>query len=435
MSIEYNPVGVQCNLSCSYCYENAMRDAGNFTKEQDIEAVKEALLEEGAAFTTFGGEPLRAGKEHLEEIWQFGKEQFGRNTIQTNGTLIDDEWIRLFKKYNVSVGISMDGKGSLNDSRWAGSLEQTRENTKKSLQAIDKLLAAGITPSLIITLYQGNANEKNLPELKDWCRELDQKGIRSARLHFLEVDHKEVEENLAMTDQQNVNAMIELHQLQKQELSNLKFAIFKDIKKLLLGDDRNVTCTFNACDPYTTDAVQGVDSNGDRANCPRTNKRGVNWHKAKTRGRERQLALYHTDWDDGGCKGCRFFMMCKGQCVGTGDDGDWRNKSNGCWVWYQLFEYMEDQLVAEGELPVSLHPDRKGLEHQMIRLLSTGRNTIIDDVYDADQQSPRRPQRVANGTAHNHGDRHGDREHQDHSDSPDGDHGDKHGDHYDDPTE
>ena len=61
---------------------------------------------------------------------------------------------------------------------------------------------------------------------------------------------------------------------------------------MLLGQDQSTTCVWNACDPYTTRAVQGIEGHGQRSNCGRTNKDGIDFVKADREGFERYLALY-----------------------------------------------------------------------------------------------------------------------------------------------
>jgi uncharacterized protein len=117
MSIEVRPLGVKCNIQCQYCYQNPQRDAGNIPTTFDLEKMKESLARAGSSFTIFGGEPLLVPERVLEELWAFGYERFGSNGIQTNGTLINDRHIRLFKQYSVNIGISVDGPEDLNDVR------------------------------------------------------------------------------------------------------------------------------------------------------------------------------------------------------------------------------------------------------------------------------------------------------------------------------
>ena len=126
MGVELRPLGVRCNIQCQYCYQNPQRDAGNLNPSYDLDLMKAAIKAEGGPFALFGGEPLLVPERDLEELWSWGLQQFGQNTVQTNGTLINDEHVRMFHAYKVAVGISIDGPGELNDVRWEGTLEKTR---------------------------------------------------------------------------------------------------------------------------------------------------------------------------------------------------------------------------------------------------------------------------------------------------------------------
>ena len=142
--------------------------------------MKAALNRAESNFTNLGGEPLLVPEHVLEELSAFGLERFGTNGIQTNGSLINDRHIRLFKRSKVSVGISEDGPEDLNDVRWAGTLSLTREATAKTHAAIERLVREGLTPSLIVTLHRNNATADKLPRMRDWFRYLDMLGITSA---------------------------------------------------------------------------------------------------------------------------------------------------------------------------------------------------------------------------------------------------------------
>jgi radical SAM protein with 4Fe4S-binding SPASM domain len=376
VSVELRPLGVNCNIACQYCYQNPQRDAGNLVKTYDIEIMKEAVLSEGGPFVLFGGEPLLMPTADLEALWAWGLEQFGQNSVQTNGTLIDDEHIRLFKQYQVHVGISIDGPGELNDARWAGSLEKTRQATRRSEQAIERLCREGIPPSLIITLHRGNGAADKLGIMHDWLRYLESLGVSSVRLHVLEVESASVGQKYALSVPENIDALISFAELEG-ELSTLTFDIFKDIENLLLANDDQATCVWMACDPYTTEAVRGVEGHGRRSNCGRTNKDGIDFTKADTAGYERTIALYHTPQAYAGCQGCRFFLVCKGQCPGTAVDGDWRNRTEHCEVWKKLFRIVEDRLLDQGKFPISAQPNRVYLEQEMLKAWTSGRNPTM----------------------------------------------------------
>jgi len=368
-----------------------MRDAHNISAPRDWSAAKALLLRYNSKFTVFGGEPLLTPIEHLEEVFQLGYERFGSNGIQTNGTLITDEHVELFKKYRVGVGISCDGPGELSEFR-VGSVS----STDATLGAIDRLCKAGHFPSLIVTLSRSNATSDRLADLVKWFREMEAIGVTYVNLHNLEIERGL--DHLGLSDEDTLLAFRYIYHATKG--MKMPFAPFDDIRKLLTEDAPSVTCTWNNCDPLTTAAVQGVTPDGVQSNCGRTNKDGVNWVKGDRPGFERYLALYQTPQEFGGCKDCRFFLFCKGHCPGTAIDGDWRNRTRDCALWYGLFETVEAELLQENRLPISRETERyKKLEKAFFDRITGEQQT------DSHGDSP-------HGDSP-HGDRHGDSPHGD----------------------
>jgi uncharacterized protein len=376
MTVEVRPLGVRCNIQCQYCYQNPPRDAGNIPHSYDLDRMKAAIAEEGGDFSLFGGEPLLVPLADLETLFAWGFERSGHNGIQTNGSLINDAHVELFTKYKVHVGISIDGPGPLNDTRWAGTLTRTREATAKTEAAIERLCAEGIPPSLIVTFHRGNATAAGLPIMHDWLRHLAKIGVTSVRLHILETESAEIRERYALTTEENLTAFLSFARLES-ELSTLKFDVFTDMRRLLRGHDDSVTCIWAACDPYTTRAVRGVEGNGQRSNCGRTYKEGIEFAKADRAGYERYLALYQTPHAHGGCRDCRFFLMCKGECPGTAIGGDWRNRTADCEVWLRLFEYLEAEMVGAGETPLSQSSQRATIEAAILGEWARGENPTM----------------------------------------------------------
>jgi uncharacterized protein len=377
VTVELRPLGVTCNIQCHYCYQNPQRDAGNLSHVYDIEKMKAAAEREGGPFSLFGGEPLLLPEADLEALWSWGLEKYGRNSLQTNGTLINDNHIELFKRYKVGVGISVDGPGDCNDIRWMGNLKRTREATAKTLSSIERLCREHTCPSLIVTLHRCNAEKNKLPIMRGWFRDLDQLGVSSVRLHVLEVEAPYIREKYGLSVDENVEALLSFLELEENDLKTMTFDVFRDMRNLLLGRDENVSCVWKGCDPYTTRAVRGIEGNGQRTNCGRTNKDGVDFVKADAEGFERYLALYQTPQQHGGCKDCRFFLMCKGQCPGTAMGGDWRNRTEYCEVWKRLYAHFERSMLQSGMEPISTRPDRKVIEQFFMKSWSSGRNTSI----------------------------------------------------------
>jgi uncharacterized protein len=117
------PVGAICNLGCTYCYYlnkiDFYQGDGSFRMSDDIleKYIKqhiETSYDEPVFFSWHGGEPLLAGIDFYRKAVALQKKYLppGRsaiNGIQTNGTLIDDEWCRFFKTEKFILGISIDG--------------------------------------------------------------------------------------------------------------------------------------------------------------------------------------------------------------------------------------------------------------------------------------------------------------------------------------
>ena len=111
-----------CNLSCDYCYVFNKRDK-SYKRQANLMSLAVAdtfvmRLEEylslntaNVSITFHGGEPLLEDKNFYVRIAQ-KLEKFNSRVflnIQTNGTIIDEEWCKIFNQFNLSVGISIDG--------------------------------------------------------------------------------------------------------------------------------------------------------------------------------------------------------------------------------------------------------------------------------------------------------------------------------------
>jgi uncharacterized protein len=87
-----------------------------------VELIRQYTADQRADRVNFcwqGGEPTLLGIDFYRRVIELQREHAGgklvRNTIQTNGILIDDEWCRFLKAEQFFVGLSVDGPGDLND--------------------------------------------------------------------------------------------------------------------------------------------------------------------------------------------------------------------------------------------------------------------------------------------------------------------------------
>jgi uncharacterized protein len=380
MSIEIRPVGVKCNIGCQYCYQNVLRDAGWEADERtDLAALKAAIEARDESFHLFGGEPLLMQIDELEELWRWGWERFGENNLQTNGVLIRDRHVAMFRAYGVKVGISVDGPGALNDARWAGSLERTRTATAATMAAIERLCREHEPPSIMVQLTRCNASGERLEGLCAWLASIHALGVTNARIHILEIDDETVRERYGLSTEENIAAFDRIARL-RTELPGLFLDCNEDKRDLLMMKDLDTACVWRACDPLYTEAVMGLGSRGEPHKCGLTDKEGVNFERSEKQNFARYIALAHTPQQYGGCQDCRFFFACKGQCPGTGMDGDWRNRSENCEVFRALFALAEESLIAEGQTPLSVHPRRREVEAALIAAWSGGLNPDLQSL-------------------------------------------------------
>jgi uncharacterized protein len=162
------PAGAECNLNCSYCYYLVRKNLypRNVTKimsdevlqtyiKQHIEATTDDLIN----FSWHGGEPLLAGITFFRKAVAFQKKYkpFGKiisNGLQTNGTLLTDEWCRFFADEGFTVGISIDGPVELHDTH-----RRTRGNSDTFSDVIrghDLLKSYGVQPEILCVVNSQN---------------------------------------------------------------------------------------------------------------------------------------------------------------------------------------------------------------------------------------------------------------------------------------
>lgn len=120
-----------CNLNCSYCYVPDRLKKGNMTDET-LEHFFRVLfasdLAEQCRIVWHAGEPLASGLPFYRDM--LGIQQRLNLTrrplehwIQTNGTLIDDEWCRFFRDHDIRISLSLDGPQQMHDEKrldWRG---------------------------------------------------------------------------------------------------------------------------------------------------------------------------------------------------------------------------------------------------------------------------------------------------------------------------
>ncbi len=163
------PSGAACNLSCKYCFflskENLYRGESRVMDDATLTAYLRSLMDASPGPEVHvawqGGEPMLRGLEFFRRSVRLADEyrkpgQRVVHTIQTNGTLIDDEWAAFFKENRFLVGLSIDGPQQLHDAyridrKGNGSFEEV-------VRGWNCLRRHGVDVNVLCTVHARNAD-------------------------------------------------------------------------------------------------------------------------------------------------------------------------------------------------------------------------------------------------------------------------------------
>ena len=163
------PAGAHCNLACKYCYyleknklyptaqRHLMSDEmlEQFTREYiEVQTMNQVL------FTWHGGEPLLRSIDFYRKALSLQQKYAGGrridNVIQTNGTLLTDEWCEFFAQNHWLVGISIDGPQPDHDHYRLTAAG--KPSWKKVMQGIKLLKKHGVEWNAMAVVNAYNAN-------------------------------------------------------------------------------------------------------------------------------------------------------------------------------------------------------------------------------------------------------------------------------------
>lgn len=440
---------MECNGLCRSCYESEIR---SYTRDisYDVDAMIETFEREtnntpkeqrSGGPCVHGGEPLLIKFDDLEKILAKMQELYGNSNIQTNGILITDAHIELFKKYGTSIGVSLDGDtAQLNWGRWnAGNLTmgEIQKMTDKTLWNMKKCYDAGIGLSMISLLRKNNATAEHIDGfIRFLLRMREEFGIVHVRTNEVIIYKEEYEKDEGLTDEELGNAFCKIADVCLKD-PELLWLPYHDVVNMLLGYINETTCTFAECDIWQTGSEITIMSNGSLGNCLKGGSACDGIESLRSDGQMRRYRyemLEQIPQEFDGCKDCRYWFMCKGGCPGEGVDNDWRNRTASCIALKKLFAHIE--LKIRGMLPnlytlpmyYPICPSQPMIMSALESSASTFREHKRKDI------EKMKKQHSGNGQQHNdafHGDSHRDVGHGDggHGDSP---HGDSHGDSHDD---
>ncbi|KPK82688.1 MAG: hypothetical protein AMS27_14305 [Bacteroides sp. SM23_62_1] len=267
------PVGPRCNLNCHYCYylekvdlypgKESIRMPGNILEEYIIQHI-DASTEPVINFSWHGGEPTLAGLDYFKKVveLQHRHQPSGKrivNGIQTNGTLLDDEWCRFFAQQGFAVGISIDGPKEFHD---CYRLTRDGKSTfEKTLNGYRLLQHYGVMCEILCVV---NAHNVHYPlEVYRFFRQLHAKFITFLPLVDYRPDSaKGVGDNTVPSEAFGQFLCSIFDEWLACDIGQVKVQIFEEAARTAFGQEHTL-CIFKK----TCGGVPVVEHNGDLYSC------------------------------------------------------------------------------------------------------------------------------------------------------------------------
>jgi uncharacterized protein len=164
------PTGAVCNLDCSYCFflsKEMLYPGSRFRMADDLlEEYVRQLIEAHSQVPEVtiawqGGEPTLMGLDFFRRSVELANQyllpgQRAVYTIQTNATLLGEDWAQFFKENDFLVGVSIDGPRELHDAYRVD--KGGKGSFDKVVQGLDALRQAGVDWNALTTIHAENAD-------------------------------------------------------------------------------------------------------------------------------------------------------------------------------------------------------------------------------------------------------------------------------------
>jgi uncharacterized protein len=167
------PMGPRCNLDCTYCYYlhkvEFYPDEKRFRMSPDVleTFIRDYIASQSRAglkdiqFAWQGGEPTLLGLDYFKTIVALQRRYCPpghtiSNALQTNGTLLDDDWARFLHEERFLVGLSLDGPPRLHDHYRRDRRDQP--SSSRVLAGWERLVRHGVDTNVLCTVNARNAD-------------------------------------------------------------------------------------------------------------------------------------------------------------------------------------------------------------------------------------------------------------------------------------
>jgi len=359
-------ISERCNLKCSYCYyffsgDETWKDRAPIVSDSVIGALgmfsRSAAEKYGISkipISFHGGEPLLMKKSKFDQMCTTLREhesnfQF-EFAVQTNGALIDEEWIEILQRHDVGVGVSLDGPKQINDlHRLDKRGRSSYEKTVRGLRLLQKSAKAhgGRIPGALCVI---NPEADGAATLRHFVEDLE-----VTHLNFLLPDASH-ENPLSMVDRGRITDFLRavIREWARLRRKDVSIRFLSELITLFAGDEQ-LNTSYNTSDYRHLIVVSSDGKIGPEDTL----------HGLAERFRETPYSVFTTApeelfsspvWDELGdaargpdaCQSCEWFRVCRGGRLANrfSESGSFNNPSIYCDGLKQVYADVMRLLVA-----------------------------------------------------------------------------------------
>jgi uncharacterized protein len=322
------PAGADCNLGCSYCYYLKNKKSGEERKLsimnvrileryiiQHIEASREPVI----TFSWHGGEPTLAGIGFFRNVVNIQKRYCPGNRsilngIQTNATLLNNDWCKFLADEGFIAGVSIDGPEELHNQYRVS--KDKKATFMKTISGYELLIRYGVKTELL-TVVNG-MNVKNPVALYRFLKTLGSGFITFLPLVEGDPESESGAGKLSVTSEAFGNFLIEIFdEWVAGDIGIIKIQVIEEAARRAFNQDHTL-CIFKK----TCGGVPVVEHNGDFYTCDHYvdkdhlvgNIKEITLAEMLAGDKQTEFGRAKFETLPAYCLTCEVLYMCNGEC-------------------------------------------------------------------------------------------------------------------------
>lgn len=266
------PIGSKCNLHCQYCYylDKEQLYPSSETKMsydilenyilQHIETAPENVI----TFSWHGGEPTILGLNYFQKIVEIQKRHQPPDTrivngIQTNGTLLNDDWCHFLAEQDFTVGLSLDGPREMHN-RYRTTIDK-KPTYEQTMRGYNLLQNHGVFPDVLCVV---NSHNVQFPrQVYRFFKQIDAKYITFLPLvEFQPYKKERVSERSVPAESWGIFLCRIFDEWVDNGIGTVKVQIFEEATRTAFNQEHSL-CIFRP----TCGDIPVIEHNGDFFSC------------------------------------------------------------------------------------------------------------------------------------------------------------------------